>query len=117
MAWGLGYIASQSDAFKDLILDQEGVKLLANALSSIQTSYILENGICTLTILTCGKPEPEFEKVKDAIPIFCSVLKNETKEKILRDAAQGLFNLGEYRTDEQSVIPVGVIPVLLQHLE
>jgi len=115
--WALGNIAGDSVPFRDLILEQGAVRLLVEILNKTQNLDIKKNGTWALANFCKGKPLPDFQKVKDAVPLFCSLLQTDPSTEISCDAAWGLSYLSEHSSDNQGVIPMGIVPIFLKHIE
>jgi len=103
--------------FRDMILEQEGAKILVKILNATSSFETKKQGSWVLSNLCKGRPLPEYSKVKEIVPLFCSFLQNENDNEILVDSAWGLSYLSEHSNNNQGVIPMGIIPTMLKHLE
>jgi len=116
--WGLGNIAGDSSAFRDFILQQGGCKILIDYLMKESGSEvsIKRVGAWALSNFCRGKPVPLFEFIKDVIPFFCAVIRQEFDEEVLNDSLWGLSYLSDSNHDE-NLVPMDIIPVLMKYLE
>ncbi|KAJ6253150.1 importin alpha [Anaeramoeba flamelloides] len=92
--WALGNIAGDNTQFRDQILQQ---KKLFEQISQIFLRNDLTNDVAktaswALSNFVDGKPRPEFELVKDSVPIF-KMLLNENLIFLVVDACWGFSKL------------------------
>ncbi|CAI9115722.1 OLC1v1016708C1 [Oldenlandia corymbosa var. corymbosa] len=77
---------------------------------------MLQNATCTLSNLCRGKPRPDFEKTKLALPYLARLVHSNDKE-VLTDTCWALSYLSEGSHDNiQAVIDAGVCPRLVELL-
>ena len=88
--WGLGNIAGDSAQFRDMILKENGTAAMVKAITNASNINFKRNAVWALSNFCRGKPEPKFELVSSAIPLFCEYLKVETDSQVLADVAWGL---------------------------
>jgi len=114
--WGLGNIAGDSSQFRDIILNQNGVELLVNALKNDSNVSLRRNGVWALSNLCRGKPLPNLSLIKGAIPFFADVLKNDTDEQSLTDAAWGVSYAVGNEQGVEIFLAQNAVPNLIQLL-
>ena len=82
-----------------------------------ENKKLLNTGAWALSNLCRGKPLPQKELVKDAIPIFCYLVQTQQDDQeILIDSLWGLAHLSEAIENEQTLLPMGIIPMVLRFL-
>lgn len=103
--WALGNIAGEDAYFKNMIIKEGAlpplVQILANADND---SMLCRNTVWCCTNLLRGKPLPEQTELLFAIPVYCNVLKNNTKKEILTDAMWGLSYISD--AGEASIVKI-----------
>jgi len=71
-----------------------------------------------LSNLCRGRPLPEFEQVKRAIPTLSRVIQEENDAEVLTDAAWAMSYLSDGDENRiQLVVDTGIIPSLVKHLD
>jgi len=100
-----------------MILQQGAVKLLIDILNKTDNLDIKRNGSWALSNIVRGRPLPKYEDVKETVPVFCSLFQKEIDQEICLNSAWGLSYLSEYSSDNQGVIPMGIIPIFLKYIE
>ncbi len=91
--------------------------VLLNLLATTKKLSILKNGCWVLSNLIRGKPQPEFAKLKDAIPVLCKIIKEYDDKELLADCCWALSNLGEGGGKKiQFLVEQGILPRLVQLL-
>lgn len=87
-------------------------------LQTTDSKNTIKHGTWALSNLCRGKPLPEFEHVKDAIPILSSVVIKEDDPEVLTDATWALSYLSDGSDSRiQMVIDTGVVPKLVTLLK
>lgn len=78
--WALGNIAGDL-VFRDVVIKEAGKLIIDKILNTSDSkSQIFKNGIWAISNLCRGKPRPNLEVLKYAIPIFARVLKEFNSE-------------------------------------
>ena len=117
--WGLGNISGDSPNVRDLVINAGVIGPIANILDQAKPgSSFVRNASWTLSNLCRGRPAPNFEKVKRAVPSLAKVLIENDVEDILIDvcwAVSYLSDGGEERIP--IIISTGVLPRLIQLLQ
>lgn len=72
--WALGNIAGDSPELRDMVLKENVIEPLQRIIVSKPKTTIMRNATWTLSNLCRGKPIPDFELVKNAVPILCTLL-------------------------------------------
>ena len=116
--WALGNIAGDSSEFRDMILNCGGIKPLIKILQTTENKNSIKHGTWALSNLCRGKPLPDFEQVKEAIPILASVVIKEDDPEVLTNATWALSHLSDGNDSRiQSVIDTGCVPRLVALLK
>ena len=71
--WALGNIAGDSPPCRDLVLDCGAMQPLLAQLQAQSKMSMLRNATWTLSNFCRGKPQPNFERVKIALPILADL--------------------------------------------
>ncbi len=114
--WGLGNIAGDSSAFRDLILGYSGVDAIIRTLERTQKRTVFTNGIWALSNLCRAKPIAQWSLVSRAVPTFCNAIKTETDSQTLSDAAWGLYYISEQMECVKYLTSLEIIPYLIHYL-
>ena len=103
--WCLGNIAGDNTQFRNALLDQGVLPKICELIDSAManTSFV-RNSIWTLANLCKGKPCPDFEKVKRAIPTFARVLSETDQTEILNDICWTLSYITDEGGDERILV-------------
>ncbi len=101
---GLGLIAEKHYKFREKIFEAQAVEKIVEALEDTKSLDVKRNGIFTLMTLCRQKPEPTYELISKAIPLFCHYLKNENDEQILIDASWGLSGASSTEKGVESIL-------------
>lgn len=117
--WALGNIAGDSPQFRDLVLKNGGVGPLLRVFTNDSKITLIRNATWTLSNLCRGKPQPEFEQIKDIVPMVAQLVQMDDTE-VLTDSCWALSYIsddnGPNNRKIQSVIDAGVSARLVQCL-
>lgn len=117
--WGLGNIAGDGAKIRDLVIGAGAINPISNILDRAQPgSSFVRNASWTLSNLCRGRPAPNFNLVKRAVPSLAKVLIENDVEDILIDVCWAISYLsdgGEERIP--IIIETSVVPRLIQLLQ
>ncbi|XP_057776651.1 importin subunit alpha-like [Salvia miltiorrhiza] len=114
--WALGNVAGDSPKCRDLVLSYGALAPLLAQFSDQAKLSMLRNATWTLSNFCRGKPQPQFEQVKPALPALTHLI-HTTDEEVLTDACWALSYLSDGTNDKiQAVIEAGVCPRLVELL-
>ncbi|KAL6897955.1 hypothetical protein ACP4OV_006914 [Aristida adscensionis] len=114
--WALGNVAGDSPKCRDLVLGHGGLFPLLQQLNEHAKLSMLRNATWTLSNFCRGKPQPNFEQVKPALPALQRLIHSQDEE-VLTDACWALSYLSDGTNDKiQAVIESGVFPRLVELL-
>lgn len=114
--WALGNIAGDSPPCRDLVLQAGAMHPLLNQLSQNSKLSMLRNATWTLSNFCRGKPQPDFELVKTALPTLSQLIYS-ADEEVLTDACWALSYLSDGPNEKiQAVIESGVCRRLVELL-
>ncbi len=119
--WTLGNIAGDNVNFRDQVI-QEGImgpliKTMDEALNGGDQPMI-NHGTWTLSNLCRGKPSPNFNDMKDALPVFVRVIMSQENVDVLIDALWALSYLSDGPEERvQKVLDTDVVPYIVKHME
>eukprot|EP00735_Rhodelphis_limneticus_P006324 TRINITY_DN18714_c0_g1::TRINITY_DN18714_c0_g1_i1::g.20471::m.20471 TRINITY_DN18714_c0_g1::TRINITY_DN18714_c0_g1_i1::g.20471 ORF type:complete len:531 (+),score=204.84,sp/Q9SLX0/IMA1B_ORYSJ/60.04/0.0,Arm/PF00514.18/1.8e+02,Arm/PF00514.18/1.3e-10,Arm/PF00514.18/2.8e-12,Arm/PF00514.18/3.2e-10,Arm/PF00514.18/2.2e-07,Arm/PF00514.18/3.6e-08,Arm/PF00514.18/2.3e-12,Arm/PF00514.18/2.3e-11,Arm/PF00514.18/6.2e-06,HEAT_2/PF13646.1/0.058,HEAT_2/PF13646.1/3.3e-08,HEAT_2/PF13646.1/0.00023,HEAT_2/PF13646.1/0.00 len=114
--WALGNIAGDSPALRDLVLEAGCLDPLLRLLFSSPKITLLRNATWTLSNFCRGKPQPQFETVRVALPVLAHLVYNQDEE-VLTDACWALSYLSDGTNDKiQAVIDSRVVRRLVELL-
>ncbi|KAH6766484.1 importin alpha isoform 1 [Perilla frutescens var. hirtella] len=114
--WALGNVAGDSPKCRDLVLGYGALIPLLAQFSDQSKLSMLRNATWTLSNFCRGKPQPQFEQVKPALPALAHLI-HINDEEVLTDACWALSYLSDGVNDKiQSVIEAGVCPRLIELL-
>lgn len=118
--WALGNIAGDSASFRDLVTQAGGVRALCGVFTDDAKIGLIRNATWTLSNLCRGKPQPNFESVKEFLPILSKLIMFDDTE-ILTDTCWALSYISDDNGPEnkkiQSCVDHGVIPHLVKCLK
>ncbi|CAD8136216.1 unnamed protein product [Paramecium pentaurelia] len=116
--WAIGNIAGDCTQYRDLILRVGGVDPLITIIQNAQNKNTIKHCTWSLSNLCRGKPIPEFKYVKNALPVFCKVIIDETDPEVLTDACWAMSYLSDGDNSRlQTVIDSQVVPTLIKLLD
>ncbi|XP_004306871.1 PREDICTED: importin subunit alpha-1-like [Fragaria vesca subsp. vesca] len=114
--WALGNIAGDSPGCRDLVLGSGALMPLLAQLNEHAKLSTLEIVTWTLSNFCRGKPRPELDQVKPALPALGRLIYSNDDE-VLAEACSALGYLTDGTNDRiQAVIEAGVCPRLVQLL-
>eukprot|EP00823_Brevimastigomonas_motovehiculus_P009044 TRINITY_DN8717_c0_g1_i1.p1 TRINITY_DN8717_c0_g1~~TRINITY_DN8717_c0_g1_i1.p1 ORF type:complete len:562 (+),score=121.42 TRINITY_DN8717_c0_g1_i1:179-1687(+) len=117
--WALGNIAGDSYQCRNFVLECGSMAPLLQLCASTTKISLLRNAAWTLSNFCRGKPQPDFAKVKPALPTLAQLI-NLTDEEVLTDACWALSYLsddnGPRNQKIQAVIEAKVVKRLIELL-
>lgn len=121
--WALGNIAGDTSSYRDLVLRHGAMTKLVDMTPKSIRVALLRNITWTISNLCRGKPQPDFNLVKEALPVLRMLLMHDDEE-IVADACWALSYLSDDVSvnDEQpnrkiqAVINASVVPQLVRLL-
>ncbi|CAL9243183.1 unnamed protein product, partial [Arabidopsis halleri] len=112
--WALSNVAGDSIFYRDFVL-QSGV--LMPLLQLLYKDTTVRIATWTLCNLCRGRPPPDFDQVKPALPAL-EILLHSNDDEVLKHACLALCHLSDGSEDGiQSVIEAGFVPKLVQILQ
>merc|ERR1719297_217515 len=106
--WALGNIAGDSPPCRDLVLQAGAMQPLLQQLHQNSKLSMLRNATWTLSNFCRGKPQPDFNIVKQALPTLAQLIFSPDEE-VLTDACWALSYLSDGVNEKiQAVIESGV---------
>lgn len=118
--FALGNVAGKSTSFRDLVLQSGALQPLLQQLDSEFKISALRNAARTLRNLCRGKPDPEFEIIRPAIPALAKLI-GSYDEEVLKDSCLALSYLSSGPSERiQAIIEARVcqrVVELLSHQE
>ena len=114
----MGSIAGDSTAFRDRILANGALQPLLMVVDHPHaTQNVIKHGTWAISTLCRGRPLPDLEKVRSAIPTLCKIMYSQTDPDILTDAIWALAYLSRSEKTIGTVVSCSnVIPALVSHL-
>jgi len=114
--WALGNIAGDSPKCRDLVLGSNTMEPLLELLEPQASVSMLRNATWTLSNLCRGKPQPDFNMVRIALPKLSQLL-TSADEEVLTDACWALSYLSDGEDSKiEEVLRVGVVRRLVELL-
>ncbi|CAH9132597.1 unnamed protein product [Cuscuta epithymum] len=114
--WALGNVAGDSPKCRDLVLNCGALMPLLLQFNDQAKLTMLRNATWTLSNFCRGKPQPQFEQMKAALPIIARLI-HSGDEEVLTDACWALSYLSDGTNDKiQAVIDAGVCHRLVELL-
>jgi HEAT repeat protein len=114
--WALGNIAGDSPPCRDLVLGVGAMQPLLGQLNQNAKLSMLRNATWTLSNFCRGKPQPDFEMVRPALPTLTQLIFS-ADEEVLTDACWALSYLSDGPNEKiQAVIEAGVCRRLVELL-
>lgn len=114
--WALGNIAGDSPPCRDLVLGVGAMQPLLLQLHQNAKLSMLRNATWTLSNFCRGKPQPDFEMVRPALPTLAQLIFSPDEE-VLTDACWALSYLSDGPNEKiQAVIEAGVCRRLVELL-
>jgi len=115
--WALGNIAGDSAKLRDLVLQNQALMPLLRQLDPNTTRVsMLRNATWTLSNFCRGKPQPDFDQIKPALPTLAGLIYSNDEE-VLTDACWALSYLSDGPNEKiQAVIDSGVCRCLVELL-
>ena len=99
-----------------MILKHAGLEALNHVVSLTNNRHIIKNGTWAISNLCRGRPAPNPELVRSAIPTLCEVLKTQNDFDILHDAAWALSYHVNDPSEISVVINTGVVSFLVKRI-
>lgn len=114
--WALGNIAGDSPPCRDLVLQAGAMQPLLAQLHQHAKLSMLRNATWTLSNFCRGKPQPDFEMVRPALPTLAQLIFSPDEE-VLTDSCWALSYLSDGPNEKiQAVIEAGVCRRLVELL-
>jgi len=114
--WALGNIAGDSPPCRDLVLMAGAMQPLLQQIHQNSKLSMLRNATWTLSNFCRGKPQPDFNMVRPALPTLAQLIFSPDEE-VLTDACWALSYLSDGPNEKiQAVIEAGVCRRLVELL-
>ena len=96
VVWGLGNMAGDSSLSRDYVIESGVVDLIAAVLDNCQVGSSLQrNASWALSNLCRGRPSPQYQKVRRAIPSLTKVVIECNNDEIITDCCWALSYLSD----------------------
>lgn len=117
--WGLGNIAGDNPRVRDLVIAAGAVEPISNLLDKgPKTLSFVRNVSWTLANLCRGRPSPDFNLVRGAIPSLANTLINSDQEDVLTDICWAFSYLTDGGSEHiAAFLDTNLCPRLVQLLE
>ncbi|XP_047316639.1 importin subunit alpha-like isoform X2 [Impatiens glandulifera] len=114
--WALGNIAGDSPKCRDLVLGHGALIPLLAQFNEHAKLSMLRNATWTLSNFCRGKPQPQFDQTKPALPALARLI-HSNDDEVLTDACWALSYLSDGTNDKiQAVIEANVCSRLVELL-
>lgn len=120
--WCVGNIAGDCSSYRDKLLHSGAQDSLSAKYFHLKNKTDQKNKslvrqiIWSISNLCRSKPVPDYKLIKNAIPVFCDAIKNETEMGTLADICWALVqHVNKYSI--QTIIQLDVIPVFVKMLQ
>jgi len=92
---------------------------LINLISKIPSTsrQVFSLAVWVLSNLCRGTPRPPYESVKDALPVFATIIQETQNQEALTDALWGIFYFSENAEFKNDVLQTNILPTLIKYLE
>jgi importin subunit alpha-6/7 len=85
--WGIGNIAGDCHAFRDMVLTKGGLECLIRIVENTNVSSLMRHGIWALSNLCRGAPLPHYDMIKPAISVIArAILSGFIEGDVLSDS-------------------------------
>lgn len=116
--WALGNISGENADLRNLVLKNGMLPGLLEILNTSTKVSLLKNACWALSNLVRGKPPPNYESIKDSIPVLFKLLKQNEEKEILADCCWTLSYIGEFNEHKiQELYENSILIRLVQLLE
>ncbi|CAI9109255.1 OLC1v1009042C1 [Oldenlandia corymbosa var. corymbosa] len=117
VVWALCNVAGESPKCRDFVLGHGALPGLLAQFNEKSTLSMLRTATWTLSNFCRGKPQPDFEQMKVALPILAYLIIHSDDQEVLADSCWALLYLFDGDNGKiQVVIEAGVCPRLVQLL-
>jgi importin subunit alpha-1 len=114
-AWCLGNIAGDGPHLRDYILSENALQPLLLNITQASSISVLRNCTWALSNFCRGKPQPEVEKLREAIPILSQLIIHEYDLEAMVDATWAFSYLSDGDDRRiQLIIDAGLVPALIK---
>jgi importin subunit alpha-6/7 len=117
--WALGNIAGDSTRCRDYVLAEKALQWVLDQCNELSSPAMIRNCTWTISNFCRGKPQPNFEKIRPALPVLRHLL-NIHDEETLTDACWALSyisdDVGPENAKIQALCELGIVPSVVQLL-